>query len=697
METEHNLKHIRGAVCLLKSYSKFTLSVSRKFVAMVGKVRYNNGMKTINVALFVSEFEDPYINELSKGAVRAAREMGYNLYTFPIRYMAGQDTTLLEYDRDYQNKVLLQFVENTGIDVALITLGSVGANLTDEERRKFLETLQIPVIVITHDMDGYTNVNVDNAAGLIEGIEHLIHRHGRKHLGYISGQLSNQNAELRLHTFEETMQRNGFTPEQYHVVEGDFSSSSESAARRMLEEFPEVDALVCGNDVIAYGAYHVLTERGRKIGEDVAVLGFDDSPYSRQIKPGLATVRVDSEQLGYESVKICPRVLEGEKPQIKVPTIFVPRKSCGCEEDVESVSKEELMSMLEREASINYTLMAVSRNITNSEEENDRIYSMILKSLCRIDLKSVYCYTFPQEISFHREDIWDKPGYVKLQAYYKKNGERAPRIHYQPMPIYTYPVKEQDIRRVKREEREIPFSDIFHNQFLSGQEPGVYVVTLLYAGEVQYGFLVWEVEPEYFCQISKMSYQVSNALKVNHLLSSRNQLVEQLEEVSRTDPLTRILNRRGYMEKLGQTVANAENAGKYAVVIYADMNNLKIVNDRYGHEEGDASLRAVATILKDTVTAFHEIGEVGRLGGDEFSAYLISRTVISEEEIRRQLKESTQNFNEKSDKPYRVTVSAGMCRFRCSWRVDVDAELDKADRMQYMDKKDKPLSVEKSK
>lgn len=647
----------------------------------------------MNVALFVSEFEDPYINELSKGAVRAAREMGYNLYTFPIRYMDGQDTTLLEYDRDYQNKVMLQFVENTGIDVAMVTLGSVGAKLTDEERRAFLENIQVPVVVITHDMEGYTNVNVDNTAGLVEGIEHLLRHHNRKHLAYISGRLSNQNAQLRLRVFQETMERNGFTPEQYCIVEGDFASSSEDAARKVFEQFPEVDALVCGNDVIAYGAYHVLTERGLKIGEDVAVLGFDDSPYSRQIKPGLATVRVDSEQLGYESVKVCSRVLEGEKPQITVPTVFVPRESCGCGEDADSISKEELLSMLEREASINYTLMAVSRSITNSEEENDRIYSMILKSLCRIDLKSVYFYTFPQEIAYHRDDSWEKPNYVKLQAYYRKEEERTPRIHYQPMPIYTYPVKEEEVNRLKGEEREIPFSNIFHNRFLPSQEPGVYVVTLLYAGEVQYGFLVWEVEPEYFCQISKMSYQVSNALKVNHLLSSRNQLVEQLEEVSRTDPLTGILNRRGYIEKLGQTVATAENAGKYAVVIYADMNNLKIVNDRFGHEEGDASLRAVAAILRDTVTSFHEIGEVGRLGGDEFSAYLISKTLVSEEEIRRQLKESTQRFNEKSDKPYRVTVSAGMCRFCCSWRVDVDAELDKADRMQYIDKKDKPLSV----
>ena len=147
---------------------------------------------------------------------------------------------------------------------------------------------------------------------------------------------------------------------------------------------------------------------------------------------------------------------------------------------------------------------------------------MILKSLCRMDLKSVYLYTFPQEIAFHRGDIWEKPNYVKLQAYYQKKGKRTPQIHYQPMPIYTYPVKDQDVIQVKGEEREI-----------------------------QYGFLIWEVEPEYFCQISKMSYQVSNALKIDRLLSSRNQLVEQLEEVSRTDPLTGVLNRRGYMEKLG--------------------------------------------------------------------------------------------------------------------------------------------------
>lgn len=652
-------------------------------------------MKTINVALFVSEFEDPYINELSKGAVRAARELGYNLYTFPIRYVDGQGMPPIEYDCDYQNEVMLRFVQDTGIDIALVTLGSVGAKLSNEERLNFLNHLTIPVIVITNDMEGYASVNVDNTAGLIEGIEHLIHQHNRKHLGYISGRLSNQNAEMRCRVFKEVMEKNGFTPEQYHIVEGDFGSSSEEASRKMFEEFPEVDALVCGNDVIGYGAYHVITERGLKIGEDIAVLGFDDSPYSRELSPGLATVRGASDMLGYEAVKACQRVLNGEKVQILIPTVLVPRESCGCHEVSDQLQRDELMSMLEREASINYTLMSVSRNITNSEEENDRIYSMILKSLCRMNLESIYFYTFPQEVAFRRGDIWEKPSYVKLQAYYQKEGQRIPKIHYQPMPIYTYPVKDQDVKRVKSEEREIPFSDIFHNAFFSPQKPGAYVVTLLYAGEIQYGFLVWEVEPEYFCQISKMSYQVANALKVDRLLSNRNQLVKQLEEVSRTDPLTGILNRRGYMEKLEEDVAAAENAGKYAAVIYADMNNLKVINDRYGHEEGDAALRTSAMILQDTFLHFQQTGEVGRLGGDEFSAYLISPTMITEEKLRAQLKESTRKFNERSDKPYQVTISVGICCFQCSWRVDIDAELGKADQKQYLDKKDKPLSVMK--
>lgn len=646
------------------------------------------------MALFVSEFEDPYINEVSIGAVRAAKELGYNLYTFPIRYMDGAVTPPIEFVCDYQNSVLLQFVEGTGIDVVLVVLGSVGANLSDEERRDFLAQLHIPVIVITNDMDGYANVNVDNTVGLIEGIEHLIHDHHRKHLGYISGRLTSQNAKERQNIFEQVMKRNGFTPQQYHMVEGDFADTSEEAARRMFEEFPEVDALVCGNDVIGYGTYHVISEHGRTVGEDIAVMGFDDTAFSRQIKPALATVRVDSAMLGYEAVKICQSVLDGEKPQISVPSVFVPRESCGCKNISDQIPREELMSRLEREASINYTLMSVSRNITNSEEENDQIYSMILKSLCRMDLKSVYLYTFPQEITFRRGDTWEKPGYVKLQTYYRKTGERIPKIHYQPMPIYSYPVNDQDVKQVKGDAKEIPFTDIFTNDFMPEKQK-ICVVTLLYAAEIQYGFLVWEVEPEYFCQISKMSYQVANALKVNRLLSSRNQLVKQLEEVSCTDPLTQIFNRRGYMEKLEQEVAAPENAGKYALVIYADMNNLKVINDRYGHEEGDAALRAVAAILKDAVAQFGQKSEVGRLGGDEFSAYLISTTYIDEEQVRNRIKESSQNFNEKSDKLYRVTMSAGICRFQCSWRVDIDAELDKADRKQYVDKKNKPLSVAK--
>ena len=64
---------------------------------------------------------------------------------------------------------------------------------------------------------------------------------------------------------------------------------------------------------------------------------------------------------------------------------------------------------------------------------------------------------------------------------------------------------------------------------------------------------------------------------------------------------------------------DAQGQGECVLVFYADMNNLKIINDRYGHEEGDFSLKLIARLLKENVS---EKGIVGRIGGDDFAGVL---------------------------------------------------------------------------
>ena len=122
-------------------------------------------MKHLNVALFISEFEDPYTNMLCEGAVRAARVQDYNLYIFPGKFLDSRSSTLLDDDYSYQHNCLFQFISEKNIDVAIINLGNIASQLSIEKKKAFLKTITVPVILISDMIEGYSCVNYKNSSG----------------------------------------------------------------------------------------------------------------------------------------------------------------------------------------------------------------------------------------------------------------------------------------------------------------------------------------------------------------------------------------------------------------------------------------------------------------------------------------------------------------------------------------------------
>ena len=132
------------------------------------------------------------------------------------------------------------------------------------------------------------------------------------------------------------------------------------------------------------------------------------------------------------------------------------------------------------------------------------------------------------------------------------------------------------------------------------------------------------------------------------------------------------------------------------IAVYADMNNLKLVNDQFGHEEGDYALRLIGQILRDAVHSVPGTGEVGRVGGDEFCAFLITDREDGERALRNSIDEITEQVNQESDKPYYVSMSAGMKSFICSEDVNISNELEQADIDLYVYKKKKRKNIMKN-
>ena len=138
------------------------------------------------------------------------------------------------------------------------------------------------------------------------------------------------------------------------------------------------------------------------------------------------------------------------------------------------------------------------------------------------------------------------------------------------------------------------------------------VINPLFTNSVQYGLFVGEIDIEHFSNIYSTSLQLAMSLNFISLMKqqmytqkklsiSANELNEKnklLNQLSITDSLTGINNRRGFMDNVKSQVNAKYNEGKQAMFVFADMDNLKQVNDIYGHKNGDYAITSIANILK---------------------------------------------------------------------------------------------------
>ena len=157
---------------------------------------------------------------------------------------------------------------------------------------------------------------------------------------------------------------------------------------------------------------------------------------------------------------------------------------------------------------------------------------------------------------------------------------------------------------------------------------------------------------------------------------------EALLALSLTDELTGLYNRRRFFILTEQCLKVAVRTKKRPLLLFIDMDNLKWINDHYGHNEGDQALIGLADILKKT---FRESDIIARIGGDEFVVLLESADENSETLLTR-LHENVKDYNVKRSQ-YTLSVSLGTAQFDPEYPISIDELLSKADALMYAQKR----------
>ncbi|WAZ19242.1 LacI family transcriptional regulator [Streptomyces cinnabarinus] len=274
--------------------------------------------RTNAVALVIPESEsrlgsEPFFAALIRGVSAALAESRTQLQLMLVRDQAERDQ-------------LTESVATRRVDGVLLV--SVH---TDDRLPGMLEELGLPTVLAGRRGadEQLSYVESDNAGGAAAAVRHLLGR-GRTRIATITGPLDMDVARSRLAGWRAAHQEAGLSPSELLIEEGDFTEESGGRAMRsLLERIPDLDAVFAASDLMAVGALAELRRQKRRIPDDVAVVGFEDSILARHTNPPLTTVRQPVEEVGRTMARILTDITlhDADRQHMTLPTELVVRES----------------------------------------------------------------------------------------------------------------------------------------------------------------------------------------------------------------------------------------------------------------------------------------------------------------------------------------------------------------------------------
>ena len=308
----------------------------------------------------------PKVSQLASTAVRAAAsELGYrpNLSarslvtgrTGLVGFAVNEDDSRLFTDPYYAELVRGIHDELTGSDHALVL--SLVSDSTERSRLLEFAATRLDGLLLAYGhgdptladelaavgasvvfagrmpprgpAEHATWVDSDSVAGAAGAVQHLLDR-GRTRVGHVAGDRAMAAGHDRAEGWRQTLVRAGL-PHGIDLVEpGCFrTEQGRTATERLLARRPDIDAVFCANDLSAFGAIEAVTAAGRRVPDDVAVVGFDDIPAAATGRPPLTTVHQEIELMGRRMARLLLDRLDGrvEPVQEVLPTRLVVRES----------------------------------------------------------------------------------------------------------------------------------------------------------------------------------------------------------------------------------------------------------------------------------------------------------------------------------------------------------------------------------
>ena len=762
--------------------------------------------KRPTIAIMAGNAESEYFNQLIAGFRNCAKEEDVNLVFLMgphiPRYCKDILAGSFAWDFEYQFHTVYEYVRYIQPDALIVAYGSL-SHFTkyvpdvDEFVARFKG---IPTLVLGDSVEDpeVPHLIGGNYSGMKECVRHLVEDHGYKKIGFIGGPKRNYDSNRRMQAYKDVLTEHGIEVDEGMIVHGNYTEFVDTEVEYLMDNYPDIEALVFANDTMAKAGYRVCAARDLRVGHDIAITGFDDGDIAKALEPPMSSVAHSSYMFSYRAIQAALALCEGTQPKSEeMKAFFNKRESCGCsfalnekmsavsleavkehianrvdvitdelfstipyekdkskykiwlseffadtiemvfEEKVDESNRERFYRNLKKmcqhpfvsnrflleyvqkvmlelidyaqdakkKSYLNATLRFVRKYIHNQEvyelqESHTDIsrkmwfvpsftadlinakldmreqMSYILGRLKAMGIKSSYLFFSMKEVEYRSGDTFNAPSEIYLTAYFDENET----VCYRPKEMVKVDYNGKGIAHLLQQDKAR-----FYSAFT------------IFSGEEQYGLLLVEAEQRDYSFALTSSMQLGTLRRIINMNIHERQMQRELEEknhilsmISMYDELTKLLNRRGFMEKALQMIGN--NRGKKAYMVFADVDHLKEINDSFGHAAGDFAIISAANYLRENLT---EDAVIARIGGDEYVALVVTDEENYGQDIVSKVKKYAEEFNANTDKEFYVEMSVGVHEFVCENGMDLGELFKKSDVVLYEQKRSRRTSVKK--
>lgn len=617
------------------------------------------------IAVFAGGWGDEYFREVVYGISEAAKKENVDTYAFVNFSIHGLDALLNEGEYN-----LFTLPELEDFDGLILLANSFNQDKEVEYFSEKLKHIKVPAVAVEYELKHAVSLVSDNYAGMYDLARHIVEDHGARNILYIGGPQDHLENLDRLKALCDVAGKNGFHIPERNIQYGDWSrESGMSVVSAWVEEFGFLpDAILCANDIMAMGACDQLERLNYNVPEDVAVTGFDCLRAGQEYQPTIASVGHEWEQMGNRAFSMLFRMMNGEEQNNEIlPTCFVPAQSCGC--SFEELQKNiifgtrrkqvNVISGLDADAHFRHIYRAVDK-IDHAEDLSEALSDLFVREHQMEGENFVMCLD-PEFFRIEEGDF-----NLCLTGYNDRAEMIGTLVDGKPYP------------RMTRKRNEALY-------WLAKQtkKPMLYIVAPLLGDMKTYGFAVLTGSLRIACanQFYIWTRHTSQYLELVRRNLTISDLTRKLTKLSVTDVLTGVYNRAGCEQIAFPMLEEWRNRGGTGIIMLVDVDKMKVINDKYGHANGDLALRTVASVLK---SGLPEDWIISRYGGDEF---FIGGRVSGEEIDEEALRSSMEAHLEKEVKKRKITIpltiSIGIVKMLPEDTVEITEYLQMADDDMY--------------